>query len=55
MGRDTLTQKRFIKALENSLEYCRQADDAGSIDHEMARWQDWVATWPKLRDENGGI
>lgn len=46
---------KFITALEESLNYCREADDCGSIDHEMSRWQEWVKTWPQIADENGGI
>ena len=46
---------KFITALGESLSYCREADDAGSIDHEMVRWQNWVKTWPQIADENGGI
>lgn len=44
----------FIQALRDSLKYCEEADDSGSIDHEMARWQEWVLQWPPILDENGG-
>lgn len=49
------TAEEFIKALEESLEYCKEADDRGSIDFEMARWQEWIKTWPQILDEYGGI
>lgn len=50
------THETFIKALEDSLKYCQEADDAGSIDREMGRWQEWVANyWPPIFDKNGGI
>ena len=52
---DVDVRERFIRALRDSLKYCEEADDAGSIDHEMARWQNWVKTWPQIADEYGGI
>ena len=47
--------EEFIEALEKSLQYCKEADDLGSIDFEMGRWQEWVNTWPQIFDEGGGI
>lgn len=49
------SEQEFIKALRDSLDYCEEADDLGSIDFEMARWQEWIKTWPQILDENGGI
>jgi hypothetical protein len=45
----------FIQALRESLTYCDEVDDAGSIAFEMARWQGWIAEWDPILDENGGI
>lgn len=45
----------FIDKLRESLAYCECADDSGSISFEMARWQEWVRTWPEILDEHGGI
>lgn len=45
----------FIEHLKASYELCHSADDAGTIDHEMARWQEWVNSWPKIGTEEGGI
>lgn len=50
-----MTHEEFVRALGESLEYCLCADDAGSIDFEMARWQEEVAKWPPILDEHGGI
>ena len=47
--------EEFIKSLKESLEYCESADDRGSIDFEMSRWQDWVRSWDDILDEGGGI
>lgn len=47
--------EEFIKRLEESLEYCKEVDDAGSVHHEMGRWQEWIKTWPQIYDENGGL
>lgn len=49
------TQETFIQALKDSLSYCLEADDGGSIDFEMARWQEWVREWPQILTEEGGI
>lgn len=49
------TREEFIEMLRASLKYCDEADDAGSIDFEMARWQAEVLRWPPILDENGGI
>ena len=49
------TEEEFVEALEKSLKYCREADDRGSVDFEMARWQEWVKSWPPILDENGGL
>lgn len=51
----TPSREEFIKSLEESLDYCRSADDAGSIDFEMARWQEWIKTWEPILNEEGGI
>lgn len=47
--------KDFIKMLEDSLAYCKEADDAGSVDHCMAQWQAMIKQWPPIYDENGGL
>lgn len=55
---DTLTMslsEQFVQKLRESLWYCQQADDQGSIDREMGRWQEWIKTWPQIFDEYGGI
>ena len=49
------TAKQFMRRLSESLAYCMQADDTGSIDFEMSRWQEWVKTWPPILDEEGGL
>lgn len=49
------TAEEFIAALRASLKYCEEADDQGSIDFEMSRWQDYVDSWPQILDEEGGI
>lgn len=49
------SHKEFIKRLQDSLQYCDEADDAGSIDWEMARWQHWIGQWAPILDENGGL
>lgn len=50
-----MTHEEFVQALRDSLEYCEAADDAGSIDFEMSRWQEEVNSWPPILDEFGGI
>tara|TARA_R110000744_G_scaffold72774_1_gene145950 strand:- start:574 stop:768 length:195 start_codon:yes stop_codon:yes gene_type:complete len=45
----------FIKMLKDSLAYCEEADDQGSIDFEMARWQHECTSWEPILDEDGGI
>lgn len=47
--------EEFFTALEQSLEYCKNADDVGSIHFEMSRWQEWIKSWPPILDEHGGI
>ncbi len=47
--------EEFIAHLRESLAYCLAADDVGSVDREMGMWQEWIATWPPIFDENGGI
>lgn len=49
------TEDEFISALKDSLHYCSEADDSGSIYFEMSRWQEWIKTWPPILDENGGL
>jgi hypothetical protein len=50
------SREEFIKALEESLRYCKEVDDSGSIDHEMGRWQLWIQSWnSQIYDENGGL
>lgn len=49
------SHEEFIQLLRESLEYCEKADDSGSIDHEMARWQEYINSWPPICDEYGGI
>lgn len=49
------TRDEFVENLRKSLKYCEEADDAGSIDFEMGRWQEWIKTWPPIFNENGGI
>lgn len=51
----TMTHTDFIKMLEESLTYCREADDSGSIDSCMAQWQQVVSQWAPILDENGGL
>lgn len=51
----TPSREKFIQNLKDSLEYCNEADDAGSIDFEMARWQEDVKGWSPILNENGGI
>lgn len=48
-------REEFIRRLAEDLDYCSHVDDAGSIDHCMAQWQEWVKTWPQIADEYGGI
>lgn len=45
----------FIEALRQSLKWCEEADDCGTVDFEMARWQEWVNSWKPILDKNGGI
>jgi len=47
--------EEFMKELKESLKYCEEADDRGSVDFCMARWQEWIKTWPQILDEEGGI
>lgn len=47
--------EEFIESLENSLIYCREADDRGSIHFCMGHWQEWVKKWPKIFTKEGGI
>ncbi len=49
------TEEEFVKALRDSVEYCESADDRGSVDFEMGRWQEWVKTWPQIFTPEGGI
>lgn len=49
------SHEEFIQCLKDSLKYCEEADDIGSIGHEMARWQEYVNTWPPIYDEEGGL
>lgn len=49
------SHQEFLDFLEESFRYCREVDDSGSIDFEMARWQEWIKTWPQILNENGGI
>lgn len=52
---DIPTVEEFVKELEESLEYCKEADDMGSVHFCMGRWQEWVNTWPQIFNEDGGI
>lgn len=45
----------FIKMLKESLEYCLEADDQGSIDGCMDGWQREIAKWPTIAHPEGGI
>jgi len=47
----TPTREEFIHQLSSSVAYCQQADDAGSVDQEMARWQKWVSEWDKVLED----
>ena len=47
--------EEFVEALKDSLKYCQEVDDRGSVDFEMARWQEWIKTWPQILNEEGGI
>lgn len=49
------TTEEFLKFLKDSYEYCSEADDQGSIDFEMSRWQEYISTWKPILDEYGGI
>ena len=51
----TPTREQFIQMLRDSLKNCEEADDAGSIDRCMGRWQEEVRKWEEIFDENGGI
>jgi len=51
----TPTAEIFTQALKDSLEYCEEADDRGSVSWEMARWQAWVATWEPILNEDGSL
>jgi len=47
--------EEFIKMLEDSLAYCKEADDRGSVDFEMGRWQEFWKEIEPILDEKGGI
>lgn len=49
------TAEVFIERLRESLKYCEEADDYGSIDFEMGRWQEWIKEWPQILTPEGGI
>ena len=51
---DAPSAEEFINKLRETLKYCEEADDSGSIDGCMAEWQQWVDKWPTIT-EDGGI
>jgi len=63
IGKSTISDKNipapsaeeFVERLKASLTYCLEADDRGSVDFEMARWQEWVKSWGNILDEDGGL
>ena len=51
----TPSAQEFIEMLEDSLIYCREADDYGSIAFEMGRWQEYWKEIEPIFNEYGGI
>lgn len=49
------TEEEFVQALRESLKYCEEVDDRGSVNFEMAKWQEWIKTWPPILTNQGGI